>query len=63
MPHRRLLCLFMHRVRMAESAVLFKLKFAGRLLLILRRIVVPVLALRTGQYHYVSHPSATLYRL
>jgi hypothetical protein len=51
----------MDRMRMAESAVLLKLKLAGSLFLILRRIVVPVLTLRTGQYHYVSHPSATLY--
>jgi hypothetical protein len=50
-------------MRMAKSAVLFELKLTGCLFLILRRIVVPVLALRTGQYHYVSHPSATLYAI
>ena len=61
MPQQRLLGLFMRRMRMAKSAVLLELKLTGCLSLILRRIIVPVLALRTGQYHNVSHPSATLY--
>ncbi len=51
----------MRRVRMTKSAVLLELKLTGCRFLILRRIVVPVLALRTGQYNNVSHPSATLY--
>ena len=61
LQHQRLLGLFMRRVHMTKSAVLLELKLTGCLFLILRRIVVPVLALRTGQYHNVSHPSATLY--
>jgi hypothetical protein len=51
----------MRRVRMTKSAVLLELKLTGCRFLILRRIVVPVLALRTGQYNNVSHPSATQY--
>ena len=63
MPQQGLLGLFMRRMCMAKSAVLLELKLTGCRFLILRRIIVPVLALRTGQYHNVSHPSATLYTM
>jgi len=61
MPYRGLLGFLVYRVRMAKTAIFLELKLTGRLFLILRRVVIPVLALRTGQYHNVSHPSATLY--
>jgi hypothetical protein len=54
-------------VTAAEAAVLLELQFLRRLLLVLRRLVVPLLALAADQRDVVSHfipqPSALSERL
>jgi hypothetical protein len=47
----------MRRVLATEATVLAELEPLGRLLLVLRRAVVPALALTTGQLNDVSHKS------
>ena len=53
--HYVLLRLFVRRVLPAEPAVLAQLEALGRLLLVLRRAVVPPLTLGTGKMNDVSH--------
>ncbi len=50
----------MGRMLPTELAVLVELQLVGRLLFVLRRGVIPALALSASQGHYVSHMASPI---